>query len=239
MAQEIIDYDALKKRGFLKQRQPGFFVLRTRMPSGVYTKEQLEKLAEISRRYAKGLLHLTVRQGIEIPFIKYEAIPSLEKEFKISGIQTGTSGSRLRTTTCCPGNNWCKQGLVDTFLLADRIENELQIKCGLDLPHKFKIAISGCPNACTRVQSSEIGIHGQASAQSPALQFGYTVYLGGCGGKNPRFGFKLDRIFSEEEVLSLVSRVVNFYRKHASAKQRLGAFIEQFGKENFLQELSL
>ena len=239
MTQEIIDYVALKKRGFLRQRQEGFFVLRTRQSCGVYSKEQLEKLAEIASRYAKGFLHLTVRQGIEIPFIKYEDIPSIEKELGISGILTGTSGARLRATTCCPGNNWCRQGLVDTFSLANRIENELQIRCGLDLPHKFKIAISGCPNACMRAQSSEIGIHGQAYPQGSALQFGYVVYLGGCAGKNPRLGFKLDKIFSEEEVLSLVGRVVKFYKKQALPKQRLGAFIEQFGKESFLKEASL
>lgn len=238
MAEEVIDYEALKKRGFLKQRQAGFFVLRTRMSSGVYSKEQLEKLADISRRYAKGFVHLTVRQGIEIPFIKYEEIPIIEKELGLSGIQTGASGARLRTTSSCPGKNWCKQGLIDTFSLADRIENGLQIKCGLDLPHKFKIAISGCPNACTRVQFTEIGIHGQLDPENPFLKFGYAVYLGGCGGKNPKFGFKLDKIFRKDEVLSLVARVVKFYKEHALPKQRLATFIEQFGKENFLKGIS-
>ena len=43
MIAENIDYDNLKKRGFLRQKQEGFFLFRTRMSSGIYKKEQLDK----------------------------------------------------------------------------------------------------------------------------------------------------------------------------------------------------
>ncbi len=230
MANENIDYDNLKKKGFLRQRQEGLFVLRTRMPStGVYTNTQLIKLAEISKKYAKGILHATVRQGLEIPFIKYEDIPQIEDELSAAGVDSGISGPRLRATTVCPGNNWCKQGLVDTFSLARKIENEFGLKCGLDLPHKFKIAISGCPNACTRAQGSEIGIHGQVG--------GYTVYLGGCGGRMPRQGFKLDKVFTEDEVVALTGKVVTFFKEKAKSRQRLGILIEETGRQKFLENI--
>jgi len=233
-----IDYDDLKKRGFLKQKQEGFFALRTRMPStGAYTGGQLKKLADISEKYAKGMLHATVRQGLEIPFVKYEDIPGIERELASAGIETGTSGPRLRATTVCPGNNWCKQGLVNTFFLAGRIEKELGIKCGLDLPHKLKIAISGCPNTCTRVQFSEIGIHGQIDLSTPEKRVGYAVYIGGCGGRAPRAAIKLDKTFTEDEVLSLVKGVVALFKEEAKPKQRLAFLIEETGKENFLKKL--
>ena len=238
MAPINIDYDGLKKRGFLKQRQEGFFVLRTRMPSaGAYTNDHIKKLARISERYAKGILHATVRQGLEVPFIKYEDIPEVERELVSAGIDAGTSGPRLRATTVCPGNNWCKAGLVDTFSLAARIEKELGLKCGLDLPHKFKIAISGCPNACTRAQSSEIGIHGQADPASPGMPFGYVVYIGGSGGRFPKHGFRLDKTFTEDEALRIIEKAAAFYRKHAKPRQRLGSLIEEFGRDSFLKLL--
>jgi dissimilatory sulfite reductase (desulfoviridin) alpha/beta subunit len=238
MIPQDIDYDDLKKRGFLRQKQEGLFVLRTRISAkGVYTKKQLEELARISEKYGRGFAHPTVRQGLEIPFIKFEDIPEVEKELRNSGILTGTSGPRLRTTTCCPGNNWCKSGLIDTFALAERIENELNIKCGMSLAHKFKIAISGCPNTCTRVQNSEIGIHGQVDLSSSDKRIGYTVYMGGCGGRTPRAGFKLEGIFSEDQVLSLVERVVAFFKNRAKPKQRLALLIEETGKDEFLKEI--
>lgn len=239
MIPDNIDYDELKKRGFLRQRQEGFFVLRTRMTSGVYTKRQLDLLSAISDKYGRGITHATTRQGLEVPFIKYKDIENVEKELQAAGVEIGASGPRLRTITACPGTNWCKSGLIDTFSLAERIEKGLGIKCGLDLPHKFKISISGCVNACTRPQASEIGIHGIVDASHAEKRIGYAVYLGGCGGRAPRPGFRLDKIFTEDEVLGIVERVVKFFQARARSKQRLALLIEEIGRENFLKEVVL
>lgn len=239
MAEQNIDYDALKKRGFLRQKQDGFFVLRVKMPCGVFKDEHLEKLIEISRKYARGFFHATTRQGIEIPFIKFDDIVKVEQELKAGHIETGTSGPRLRTTTCCPGNNWCKSGLINTFALYQRIEEELNIRCGMDLPHKFKIAISGCPNGCTRPQASEIGIHGQVDLTSPDKRIGYVIYVGGCSGRAPRAGIKLDKIFSDTEVLEVVKKTVDFFKNNAKSRQRLGILIEETGKDNFFRQIGL
>jgi len=236
MSDKNIDYDGLKKRGFLRERQESYFTLRTRGPSGNYTQKHLVGLARISEEYARGFVHLTVRQGIEIPFIKFEHIPKVEEEVKRLGVKLGTSGPRLRATTACPGSNWCKRGLVDTFFIFNRIE-EKGISCGLELPHKFKIVISGCPNTCTRAQASEIGIHGAVDIESPDKKSGYCLYLGGCGGKTPRIGFKLSKIFTEDEVLSVIERVVIFYKEKAKPGQRLALLIEEIGKDNFLKQI--
>ncbi|MFH1046407.1 MAG: hypothetical protein V1727_05520 [Candidatus Omnitrophota bacterium] len=235
---ENVDYEALKKRGFLRQRQEGFFVLRARASSGVYKKEHLDKLAVIAQKYGKGFVHATVRQGIEIPFIKFADIQEVEAKLVHAGIAVGTSGPRLRVTTVCPGNNWCKQGLVNTFSLAERIEKELGITCGMDLPHKFKIAISGCPNACTRPQASEIGIHGQVSSAISGQGIGYVLYIGGSGGRIPREGLKLNGVFCEDETLRIIEKVIKFYKRQAKPRQRLGALIEEIGKEKFLREIA-
>lgn len=237
MSIENIDYDGLKKRGFLRQKQEGFFVLRAKMPHGVYGAVNLLKINDIAARYGQGIVHATTRQGLEVPFIKLEDIKHVEKGLKDTGLEVGTSGPRLRTTTTCPGNNWCKSGLIDTFALYDRIENELDIKCGMDLPHKFKIAISGCPNACTRPQASEIGIHGQFDVASKKT--GYAVYLGGCGGKMPRDGFRLDRILTEDEALAVIKKTVEFFKDNAKPKQRLALLIEEIGKNRFLEKLMI
>ncbi|MDP2905482.1 MAG: hypothetical protein Q8O22_04190 [Candidatus Omnitrophota bacterium] len=235
MADLNIDYDGLKKRGFLRQKQDGFFVLRIRMSLGVYTLGQLQKLTEVSGKFGRGIVHATTRQGLEIPFIKFEDIAKAEEELRAAGIETGASGARLRAITVCPGNNWCKSGLVDTFSLYGRIEKELGLVCGMDLPHKFKIAISGCPNGCTRPQAAEIGIHGVIDPETK--QPGYVAYLGGCAGRAPRSGFRLERVFSDDEVLSLVGRVVAFFKKNAKPRQRLSQMIEEMGIENFLEEI--
>lgn len=229
MPQAEIDYEDLKKRGFLRQRQEGYFVLRTRMSCGKYSRQQLRVLGEISDRYGRGIVHVTTRQGMEVPFIKFEQIVQVEKELADADIRIGASGARLRAITVCPGNNWCKQGSIDTFRLQEKIEKELGIGCGMDLPHKFKIALSGCFNGCTRPQAAEIGVHGAPG--------GYVVYLGGCAGRAPLAGFKLEKIFSEDEVLELIRKTLKFYKDNAKSRQRLGLLIEEVGRERFLKQI--
>jgi len=237
MSIENIDYEDLKKRGFLKQRQDGFVILRTRTAFGVYAKEHIEKLAEIAKKYGRGFVHPTVRQGLEVPFINIEDIPAVEKELKKAGMAMGASGSRLRAVTACPGNNWCRFGLINTFGLAERLEKELGIRSGLDLPYKFKIAISGCSNTCTRPQSSDIGILGFIDTASTKKHAGYVVYIGGSGGRNPKDGIRLDKIFTEDGILALVERILKFYKSNAKPKQRLSLLIEDRGKGRFLKEI--
>jgi len=237
MEKSAIDYDALKKRGLLRSREDGYVTLRTRMPAGNYGGTHLSKISEIADRYGRGITHITVRQGIEVPFIRFEDIEEVEREMNAAGIFPGTSGPRLRATTACPGNNWCKRGLVNTFALFDRIEKERGIKCAMDLPHKFKIVISGCPNACTRAQASEIGLHGEVDLSHPDKRIGYAVYLGGCGGRTPRMGFRLEKVYTEDEVLTLIEKVVGFYRQKAKPRQRLALLIEETGKEEFLKAI--
>ncbi len=232
-----IDFEDLKKRGFLKQRQDGFVILRTRTTGGVYKKEHLEKLSEIAEKYGMGLIHPTTRQGLEIPFVKVEDAAAVEKELEKAGIALGTSGTCLRAVTSCPGNNWCRFGLINTFGFAERIEKDLGIKCGMDLPHKFKIAISGCPNTCTRPQASDIGVHGQIDASSPDKRAGYVVYVGGSAGRNPRSGIKIDKIFTGDEALSLIDKIIKLYNTSAKPKQRLALLIEETGKDKFLKEI--
>jgi len=97
----------------------------------------------------------------------------------------------------------------------------------------------GCPNACTRPQNSEIGIHGEVDVSSPGKRIGYTLYLGGAGGRSPRAGFKLEKVFTEDETLVLVEKVVSFFKNNAKPRQRLFDLMDETGMEKFLEEIKI
>lgn len=40
--------------------------------------EQLAKVAEVAEKYGEGYVHLTSRQGVEIPFIKLDQIEEVK-----------------------------------------------------------------------------------------------------------------------------------------------------------------
>ena len=76
---EKVDYGTLKKGGFMRQKQKNNFSLRLAVVGGYLTAENLTKIAEVAEKYGDGHVHLTSRQGVEIPFIN-----TSEENFHIS-----------------------------------------------------------------------------------------------------------------------------------------------------------
>lgn len=65
----------------------------------------------------------------------------------------------------CKGTT-CQYGLIDTFALSEEIHERFyhgyrEVK----LPHKFKIAVGGCPNNCVKPDLNDLGIIGQRVPQ--------------------------------------------------------------------------
>lgn len=152
-----VDYKALKKTGLMTQIQKDHFAMRLKVVGGQVTAEQVQKIAEIAAKYGKGYIHLTSRQGIEIPFVKLEDIEAVKAELAEGGVSLGTCGPRVRTITACQGSAVCPTGLIDTTALAEELEQRFG---GRELPHKFKFGITGCRNNCLKAEENDMGIKG-------------------------------------------------------------------------------
>lgn len=151
------DYGALKKGGFMRQKQKDNFSLRLKVIGGTVTADQLLKIAEVSKEYGAGYVHLTSRQGVEIPFVKLEQIEDVKKALEEGGVPIGVCGPRVRTVTACQGSAICPSGCIDTYTLAKELD---QRYFGRELPHKFKFGITGCQNNCLKAEENDVGIKG-------------------------------------------------------------------------------
>jgi dissimilatory sulfite reductase (desulfoviridin) alpha/beta subunit len=152
-----IDYSALKKGGFMRQKQKGNFSLRLRVVGGNLTAENLKTIAEVAEKYGDGHVHLTSRQSMEIPFIKFDDIEAVRAELDKGGVNPGVCGPRVRTVTACQGSEICPSGCIDTYGLAKELDEHY---FGRDLPHKFKFGVTGCQNNCLKAEENDIGIKG-------------------------------------------------------------------------------
>jgi dissimilatory sulfite reductase (desulfoviridin) alpha/beta subunit len=161
-AETKIDYAALKAGGVIMQKDGGFFTLRLRLPGGRISASQLPTLSRIASKYGMGEIHLTTRQGVEIPWIKFEKIEEARKDLASAGLFLGACGPRFRVVTACPGSVVCKHGLVDGQSFGKKIDDRFG---GTVLPHKFKAAVSGCPNACTKPLENDIGFIGMVQLE--------------------------------------------------------------------------
>lgn len=157
-----IDYKALKNGGFMRQVQNDNFSLRLKTVGGNLTTEQVVTIAEISKKYGDGHVHLTSRQGVEIPFIKLADIDTVKAELEAGGVNTGVCGPRVRTVTACQGSAICPSGCIVTSPLAVEISDRY---FGRQLPHKFKFGIAGCMNNCLKAEENDLGIKGGYSIE--------------------------------------------------------------------------
>ncbi len=184
---ELKDYKELKKGGFMRQVQKDCFSLRIRIAGGQIQADQLQKVTEIAEKYGHGLIHMTSRQGIEIPFIKLMDVEIVKKELNKAGLQPGASGASVRTITACQGENICSSGLIDTTSLAIELDNRYFAK---ELPHKFKIGVTGCKNNCLKAEENDLGIKGGVK---PAWQKDVCNYCRLCEAICPVQAIKVQR----------------------------------------------
>lgn len=151
------DYATLKKGGFMRQKQRNKFSLRLRVIGGQLTAERVAKIGEIAEKYGRGYIHLTARQGVEIPFIDLADVDIVKEELAEAGLSPGACGPRVRTVTACQGSDICPSGLISTSILAAEIDARY---FGREMPHKFKIGITGCKNNCLKAEENDVGIKG-------------------------------------------------------------------------------
>ena len=62
----------IKKNAFRVTKERGLTASRVRVPGGHLDAGYLSMIQDIAQRYGNGSVHMTVRQGFEIPGIRYE-----------------------------------------------------------------------------------------------------------------------------------------------------------------------
>ena len=143
------------------KRNPDCFNVRVITRNGKITATEQKKIAEASEMYGSGEVTMTTRLTLEIQGVHYRNIEPLISYLKENGLETGGTGSKVRPVVSCKGTT-CQYGLIDTFDLSNKLHHIFYEGWhSVSLPHKFKIAVGGCPNNCVKPSLNDIGIIGQ------------------------------------------------------------------------------
>lgn len=152
-----IDYNELKKGGFLKQIQKDYYVMRLRTKGGNMTTEQLATVIDLANKYGQGYVHFTTRQGVEIPHVHISNYDNIKSDIRDAGLLPGTCGPRIRSVLACPGDEICGYGLINARAIGNTLD---EVFFGREVSKKTKLAIAGCPNSCTKPQENDFGFMG-------------------------------------------------------------------------------
>lgn len=164
-----INTKKLKKNAFRVTKKRGLTASRVRVPGGFLKAEYLGLIQEIADKYGNGSVHLTTRQGFEIPDIDMRDIPEVNKLLQpiIEGLEInqeipgkGYTSAGTRNVSACIGNNVCPFANYNTTNFAKKIETAI-------FPNDlhFKVALTGCPNDCIKARMHDFGIIGMTEPQ--------------------------------------------------------------------------
>lgn len=156
------DIKRVKGLGCLQdKRYSDVFNVRVITRNGKITTDEHRAIAEAADRFGSGEIAMTTRLSIEIQGVKYDNIEPLIAFLGEHGLETGGTGPLVRPVVSCKGTT-CQYGLLDSFGISEKIHERFykgyhEVK----LPHKFKIAVGGCPNNCVKPDLNDLGIIGQ------------------------------------------------------------------------------
>ena len=228
---------SVKGRGFLRNRNTDCFSGRVVGAGGVFTTEQLLKIVQCAQLYGSGKVAFTSRLTAEIVGIPYEKIGEACEYFEMAdcGLMFGGTGPKIRPITACKGTT-CVFGSSDTQGLAALLHQKYYLGWAhIPLPNKFKIAVGGCPNSCMKPSLNDFGIEARRIDGATCFK----IYVGGAWGRHTRVGTALSRFVKQEELFSILDKVLGWYQDNAQPRERLGAVIDRMGINALEAELAL
>ncbi len=200
-------------------QKDGTYSVVPRMWGGVTTPNELRAIADAADKYNAGMVKVTGGQRIDIFGIKKEDLPAIWGDLNNAGMVSGHAyGKSLRTVKTCVGSEWCRFGTQDSTGLGIKLEH---MTWGSWMPHKFKIAVSGCPRNCAEATIKDFGVI--------CVDSGYELLVGGNGGIHLRGTELLCKVATEEEVMEYCAAFIQVYREEARYLDRTAPWIERVG----------
>ncbi|PYP86300.1 MAG: nitrite reductase [Candidatus Angelobacter sp. Gp1-AA117] len=187
-----------------------YFMVRIRLSNGFLRSHQLRALADLTERYARGVADITVRQNIQLHWVKIEDLPDLIETLISTGLTTmSTCGDVTRNITGCPLAGVDANELVDASpLLFQATELLVGNPDFYNFPRKYKISISGCRDWCSYPEINDL-------AFTPAVrngEAGFSIRVGGGLSTEPHLAVRLDAFIRTEQVLPVLKAVSEIFR---------------------------
>lgn len=209
----------INERAHANIQKDGTYSVIPRMWGGMTTPNELRAIADVAEMFNLETVHVTGGQRIGLYGVKKEDLPAVWKELNDRGLVSGHAyGKALRTVKTCVGREWCRFGTQDSTGIGIKLE---KMTWGSWMPHKFKMAASGCPRNCAEATIKDFGV--------VCVDSGYELHIGGNGGIKVRATDLLCKVDTEEEVLEYCAAFIQLYREEARYLERTAPWIERVG----------
>jgi sulfite reductase beta subunit-like hemoprotein len=230
---------SLKMHGVCVQGQPGVFMIRIRT-NGVVDCDQARGLAGIAEAYAKGWIHLTTRQQIQLHHVEARNVTTVLRKIRELGLTTRSAcGHTMRGVMWCPEAGVGLEEPFDCSFDARAVSDSIIERTPFldtQMPQRLNIAFGGCTTCREHARVNDIGF---VSVIDPEGELGYQLWLGGSLGKStPTLAIKAIDFLPRRDVLPAVHALFDVFIRESDfdqpAKARLKFLIRKRGAEQFL-----
>ncbi|HEU5400072.1 MAG TPA: nitrite reductase [Terriglobales bacterium] len=198
-----------------------YFMVRIRIPNGILRSRQLQTIADIVERHARGVADISVRQNIQLHWVPIESIPEIFETLWQVGLTTvGACGDVARNVVGCPVAGVDQDEICDSSGL---VREATRLLAGneefYNLPRKFKIAITGCRVWCCYPEINDIGLTALKRKRRSGEEVGFSLRVGGGLSTDPLFAQRLNAFVAWNQVLPVVRAIAEIFRESSNLRE--------------------
>ncbi|MBI5815140.1 MAG: sulfurtransferase TusA family protein [Nitrospinae bacterium] len=218
--------------GIYALRQPGYFLIRTKLAGGAISAKGLLAAAEAAEKFGEGPVRLTTRQDFQLYFVKLENLVDALDLLNRAGITTiGAAGNTLRNMVVSA------TAPIDVTEAARRVSQYFsKSPLSKGLPRKVKITFTGNASDAASAMTDDIGLIALGPKEGYP-EFGFRVYVGGGLGAVPRLGFTLEEFVPAGRIHEVILAIVTLFNRNGQRvnrnRARIKFYIENVGVEMF------
>lgn len=224
-----------------------YFMVRIRIPNGLLLSHQVRTIAAVASKYARGLIDITVRQNIQLHWVRIEDLPDLLEQLWRAGLTTmGSCGDDTRNITGCPLAGVDADEAFDPSPLALELNRYFVGNAEFyNLPRKFKISLTSCKAWCSYPEINDVGLTGVLRKRNGQDERGFSLRVGGGLSTQPHLAVKLDAFVGWNQVVPVAKAVAEIFRdsdilRQSREQARLKFLFLKHGwnAETFLSEIN-
>ncbi len=217
----------INERAHANIQKDGTFSVIPRMLGGMVKPDELRAIADVVDKFNIPEMKVTGGQRIDLLGVKKHELPAVWRDLGKAGLISGHAyGKAMRTVKTCVGSEWCRFGTQNSTRLGIRLE---ELTWGSWMPHKFKLAVSGCPRNCAEATIKDFGV--------VCVDSGYELHIGGNGGVKVRATDLLCKVETEEQTLEYCAAFIQIYREQARYLERTAPWVERVGLSYIKQQV--
>ncbi|MGH9877285.1 MAG: nitrite/sulfite reductase [Nitrososphaerales archaeon] len=228
----------LQNGAYSSRMRADYSMVRVKVPAGILTPEQLEKLAFLSDGFSIGSAHVSTRENIQLHWVKLEDVSEVLRGLVEVGLTTREAcGNTIRNVICSPFAGVCADEAFDATPYAKAVAKFfLRNPLNQNLPRKFKFNFACCEKH-SLVRIADIGLVPAVKEINGQQVKGFKIYLGGGLGPASFIAELLEDFTPMENVLPSCMATVRLYDRMGNrenmARNRMRYLVHEMGWAKF------